>query len=124
MIVLNFMARRELHIIDLYRPFNPPNFLPIELFRYQIETILKSYTDSTLLMGDFNLDWNNEGVHSYPLKKYFRTMNEVLKTKNVNQQLNFPTRSRVVNGVIKESNLYHIFTSSSTSFSKVSFNSL
>jgi exonuclease III len=57
LIILDIKAKSNKRIINIYRPFNPPNGLsPLEFFKYQIDLISIAYNNETILVGDINLD--------------------------------------------------------------------
>ena len=112
MIVIDIKSNKNLRIVNIYRSFNPYNHQsPYDLFKYQIDLIHDAYTNNTILMGDFNLDWNKRGLNNYPFKRYFEYMNDKLSELILIQMVNMPTWSRVINGVIRESVIDHIYIS-------------
>ena len=66
-------------------------------------------------MGDFNLDWSKKDLDSYKFKNYFTDMELATGDLNLMQLVNFPTWSRVVNNIIRESTIDHIYASNPTS---------
>ena len=45
-------------LINIYRSFNPPNVTAKDLFITQCDLIKTAFTNDTIVMGDFNLDYN------------------------------------------------------------------
>ena len=115
LIILDVQSKKDMRVINIYRCFNPQNGRnPFDFFKYQISLIRNSYTDNTVLLGDFNLDWNKKGQMSYSFQRYFEHMDEIMSDFNFVQMINFPTWSRLVNGRLRESVLDHVYTSNPT----------
>ena len=115
LIILDVKSKKDMRVINIYRCFNPQNGRnPFDFFKYQISLIRNSYTDNTVLLGDFNLDWNKKGQMSYSFQRYFEHMDEIMSDFNFVQMINFPTWSRLVNGRLRESVLDHVYTSNPT----------
>ena len=115
-IVIDIKSNKELRIINLYRSFNPPNNAhPKTFFESQLHIIKNALNDNCILLGDFNLDLNMKGIHRYPFKRYFEAMDENLGDFNLLQMVNFNTWSRVVNGVVRESAIDHLYCSDPSS---------
>jgi hypothetical protein len=72
-------------------------------------------TNNCILVGDFNLDCNMKGVHSYAFKNYFRDMDEALGKFNLVQIINTCTWSGQVQEIHRESILEHVYSSYSFS---------
>ena len=116
LIVLDVKANKDIRIINVYRSFNPINYhSPYEFFKYQMDLISEAYnTKNTILLGDFNLDWDKKDLINYPFKRYFEYMDEKLIEKNLVQIVTLPTWSRFVNGNLRESLMDHIYLSDPT----------
>jgi hypothetical protein len=110
-LIIDVKSEKDLRLIDLYRSFNPCGQLsPRQFFAYQLSLIKAAMTNNCILMGDFNLDWNMKGVHSYAFKNYFRDMDEVLGEFNLIQMINTWTWSRLVQDVKRKSTLDHVYS--------------
>ena len=108
-------------IINLYRSFNPPNNLsPRTFFNKQLSLLRLAINKNTILMGDFNLDWAKKELATYPFKSYFEDLDSLLVAVNFTQLVNFPTWSRVVNNVRRESIIDHIYAANPTEISSIS----
>ena len=106
----------------MYRSFNPGGpITPRQFFVYQLSLIKAAMTNNCILMGDFNLDWNLKGVHSYAFKNYFRDMDEVLGEFNLVQLINTWTWSRIVQGVQRQSILDHVYSTNPLSITDLKF---
>ena len=111
LLILDIKTKSTTRIINIYRTFNPlGEESPLNFFKYQIDLIQAAYNKDTLLMGDLNLDWKRKGDFSYPFKNYFSYMDEKMSNFNFIQVVNFPTWSRIVNNVVKESTIDHVYT--------------
>jgi hypothetical protein len=89
------------------------------MFTYQLDLIKNAFNNNTLLLGNFNLDWSKEGMRNYPYDRYFEEMDETLSWLNLVQMVNFPTWSRFVRDVNRESILDHVYTNCPTSISNL-----
>ena len=87
----------------------------MEFFKHQVELIHSAYNDNTIILGDINLDWAKKGQRNYQFQNYFEYMDEKFSDRELMQLVDFPTWSRTVNGVLKESILDHIYTQDPTS---------
>ena len=115
LIVLDVKTNKNLRIINVYRNFNPtPQQSPFDFFKNQVDLISGAYNNNTILLGDFNLDWNKKGLVNYPFKRYFEYMEEKLSNRNLVQIVSLPTWSRFVNGTLRESLIDHIYISDLT----------
>jgi hypothetical protein len=56
-----------------------------------------------------------KGDLNYHFKNYYNYMEERMELHNLIQMVNFPTWSRVVNNVLKESTIDHVYTAKPTS---------
>ena len=110
-VIIDIKSIKNLRIINVYRPFNPLIHVnPRTFFNNQLQIIRNAYTRNTILLGDFNLDWNKKGAHEYAFKNYFNDMSEKLNDVDMIQLVKFPTWSRIVNGVLRESLLDHVYS--------------
>ena len=120
LIILDVKSHRNMRFINIYRPFNPRNGLsPREFFNQQLRVIRRSCTNNTILLGDFNLDWNMKGIRNYAFKNYYDDMEEALSGFDFIQLVEFPKWSRTVNNVVKLSTLDHIYSNSVTDVSSL-----
>ena len=111
-VIVDIKLIKNIRLINVYRPFNPLNNAnPRTFFNNQLQVIHNAYTRNTILLGDFNLDWNKKGAHDYAFKNYFNDMSEKLNNYDMIQLVKFPTWSRIVNGALRESILDHVYSS-------------
>ena len=101
-------------IIIVYRSFSIQNNVSLlNRFTTQIilikNAIISNLTSEAILLGDFNLNHALNHNINYNYKSFFEPLNELTLSLNLTQLINFPTWSRVVNGVTKESILDHIY---------------
>ena len=60
-VIIDINDRIKSRIINIYRAFNPPMGLTQKsLFTKQIETLQNASNTNTIIMGDFNLDYNKK----------------------------------------------------------------
>ena len=52
---------------------------------YQLQLIKLAFTNSTIVLGDFNLDWSRRYDTAYSYKNYYEDMEENLGEFNLNQ---------------------------------------
>jgi hypothetical protein len=78
-------------------------------------------TNNCILMGDFNLDWNLQGLHSYASKNYFRDMDEWFGEFNLVQVINMFTWSQIVQDVQIQSILDHVYSPNPLSIMDLKF---
>jgi hypothetical protein len=87
----------------LCRSFNPSyGVTPCEFFRYQIGLIKGAYNDNMLLLGDFNLDWNNNISPNYAFSHYYEDLNQGVEKLSLTQLVKFTTWFKMVNDVYKD----------------------
>ena len=116
MVVIDVKSNPGLRVITLYRSFNPQNQLqPRDFFKYQLELLKIATHGNTIILGDFNLDWNRKGVHGYQFKNYFSDMDNILAESNLVQLVNFNTWCRIVNSQVRESLIDHVYSSNPAS---------
>jgi hypothetical protein len=116
LVIIDIKCEKNLRVINIYRPFNPQNgYSPRDFFRYQMDLIKQSFTSNTVLLGDFNLDIAKKGAKTYRLRAYFDCIDLALGELNNMQLVDFPTWSRSVNGILRESILDHVYVSDPTS---------
>ena len=106
-------------VVNLYRQFNPPNNLTqVDHFSLHINKIQN--TISTLnsrkikIAGDFNLDDAKRNIIEYRYKNLFKMQNAAFDELNLIQIIEFPTWQRVINNVLKESILDHVYVQDPT----------
>ena len=75
LIVLDLMGSSQVRIINFYRSFSPQHYTSQrDKFTYQLQLIKAALTASTIVLGDFNLDWSRRFDASYAYKNYFEDM--------------------------------------------------
>ena len=113
LIILDLGTRHTTRIINLYRPFNPTSHTEREFFNKQISKLDQIITNNTIILGDFNMDLKRANDPSYSKKFLLEDFNNTLGHHNLNQCCNDYTWNRVINGVVKQSLLDHIYESQS-----------
>ena len=71
------------------------------------------------MLGDFNLNFARKNDVNYLHVKYFDDFDDVLYDKNLIRLMEFPTWSRIVNNVLIESIIDHIYVKYPTLVSEV-----
>jgi hypothetical protein len=110
--IIDIIDKETHRIINVYWSYKPPNGISQrEMFRHQLQIIRAAYINRAILLCNFNLDLNRFEDPSYVLSNYFEEMNTILGDVVLEQLITFPTWSRCVNGVTRESLLDHIYCS-------------
>ena len=110
LIIIDIMGSSQCRIINIYRSFSPQHGVSQrDKFNTQLDLIGLAITPKTIILGDFNLDLAKSKNPDYSLKNYFNDMDSKLTTHHLTQMVDFPTWSRTINGVIKESMIDHIY---------------
>ena len=114
----------SLIFINIYRSFAMQNNIStVERFKTQVqiikETILKFPKHQSIITGDFNLNYSLVNNSHYNYKNYFDILNETVSCCNLTQIVKFPTWSRTINNITKESILDHIYINDITKFVNV-----
>ena len=79
LIIIDLEGDTKARIINIYRSFTQQhNLSQRDKFRYQLGLIRTAFTRSTIILGDFNLDWNKHYDMSYSHSNYFHDMEELL----------------------------------------------
>ena len=102
-VIIDIIEPSNLRIINIYRSFNPPTpHTPRSFFSYQISLVKAACTSSSIVLGDFNLDWRMKGIHSYHFKNYFRELDTELADFNLTQIVKTTTWTRLVGNEFRE----------------------
>ena len=119
LVIIDIKSKRELRLITIYRPFNPPDGShPKDFFNGQLNLIKSAMTSNTILLGDFNLDWNKKNSQNYQFNNYLDLLEEKLEDTGLVQIVEGPTWSRMVNGILRESIIDHIYINDTALFSE------
>ena len=111
-------------IINCYRLFNPPNNRSqTEHFALQLNLIDKIAANTSgrklIIAGDFNLDNDNRYSTSYRYKNLFEIQNTIFDRHHLIQIIEFPTWHRVINNVLKQSVIDHVYVKDPTDISNI-----
>ena len=121
-VVIDIITDKKFRIINLYRSFRPQGGLsPDELFKSQLGVLKNALSPNCLILGDFNLDAGMEFRLDYPRKATFNYLTDFVNQNNLSQLVNFPTWSRTINGIKKESLLDHVYANDTSFVSCVYF---
>ena len=70
-IILDLEGDSKTRLINIYRSFSPQhNISQRDKFCYQLGLINLAFTNSTIVLGDFNLDWGKRFDTAYSHKNY------------------------------------------------------
>ena len=108
MVVIDILGSPLTRIINLYRPFNPRQLPEQTFFCNQITKLDELIINNTIILGDFNLDLNEEFADSYTRRSYFNLMKNILGHHGLSQLVEEDTWSRTVNGVKLSSRIDHV----------------
>ena len=75
--------------------------------------------NETLIMGDFNIDFNKRYAVDYVHRCLFDDFDVALSNFGLEQLIDFVTWSRLVNNVYKSSLLDHVYSTDCTSISYI-----
>ena len=103
-IILDVGIISTTRIISIYRTFKPQdNSSPRENFRNQLNVINAATTNSTILLGDFNLDDHRRFQVDYAQRMLFQDFEEILGHHHFIQHVKEPTWERVIENQTKNS---------------------
>ena len=75
LLILDLVGWNPVQLINVYRSFSlQHNINQRDKFTIQLQLIKAAYTPTTIILGDFNLDWNKKFDASYAYKNYFEDM--------------------------------------------------
>ena len=110
LVIIDVLSHKPIRIINVYRSFRPQGGIsPEAFFLAQLDVIKKALTKNCFVMGDFNLDVNKEARSDYAYKVPFSHLSDFVTDNNLIQLIDFPTWSRTINGIRKESILDHVY---------------
>ena len=75
--------KNKKRVINIYRSFNPNGEPAKDLFIRQLDLIHAAFNDSTVIMGDFNLDYTKRHNVNYDRKNYFELFETKLNDLNL-----------------------------------------
>ena len=120
LVVIDLNDKHNTRIINIYRPFNPKNLNQKHFFDAQLEFIKLNCNSNTIIMGDFNLDHSKKHDINYSHKHYFSSLNDTFEPLNLHQIVTFNTWSRVINNLVCNSILDHIYLKDVTRITNLS----
>ena len=95
-------------IINIYRSFNPNGESAKDLYVRKISLIKNALNNDTVIMGDFNIDYNRWFDMNYQKRDYFEMLEEKLGELHLMQLVTFDTWSSLVGLVLRSYLLDHI----------------
>ena len=72
-------------------------------------SIINSSHHEIILLGDFNLDFDSKNLITYRFKNYFNALDTLTDQFNLSQLITTPTWQHIINGILKESVLDHVY---------------
>ena len=125
LIIIDLLGSSKCKIINVYRKFSPQNGVSQRVkFNLQLDLINSALSPESILVGDFNLDLAKRLNTNYSLKNYFIDMDSKLSDHHLAQLVDFPTWSRTLNGVIKESKIDYMYVSNPYQISNLDHTSI
>ena len=122
LIIIDIQGEKSIRLINLYRSHKPrDNFTPREKFANQLTCIQNASTENMIVTGDFNLDYAKYHELDYVNKNLCDDLINYFDPMSFIQLINFPTWSRIVQNILKESTLDHIYTNDSTLVENITF---
>ena len=104
--------KKKIQLASIYRTFKlTSNRTHKEEFISQLDD-LKNFLRNgkeSIVLGDFNLDYNKKGLLSYNHHAMFGLLEELENEMNLAQMVKFNTWRRIVNGDLKTSLLDHVY---------------
>ena len=121
-IIIDIGSKEVTRIISVYRTFKPQDMsTPRENFKKQLQLINSVTTNSTILLGDMNLDERKRHRIDYCQRQLFEDFEEILGHHQFTQHVREHTWERVVLNQVKNSIIDHIYSTDSTMVSGISY---
>ena len=113
-LIIDFETHIRYRLINLYRVFNPQNGrTQTENFEAQLAKIEIAINNdcnrNVVVVGDFNLDDSRRYSINYHNHGLFSKLRDIFDPMGLEQQISFPTWERLVNNVLKNSILDHLY---------------
>ena len=109
------MVESKLRVINIYRSFSPQGGESQQTkFKDQITTVRNAVCEKFIILGDFNLDYSFKNDVNYRYSNMFNDFESFIDNNNLIQMVEFPTWSRIINNVLRESILDHIYVKDPT----------
>jgi hypothetical protein len=84
LVIVDIMLVKVVRVITIYRSFSPLNNLtPFDFFMKQLIIIKDNIVPNTILLGDFNLDFEMQYEQDYSHKRYFEELNSIISQYNL-----------------------------------------
>ena len=72
LVVIDILDNKHTRLINIYRSFNPQESIsPREKFKQQLELIRLAMTHETIILGDFNIDFNKRFTVDFVHRRLF-----------------------------------------------------
>ena len=114
-IVIIDLVESKLRVINIYRSFSPQGGESQHTkFKDQITTVRNAVCEKFIILGDFNLDYSFKNDVNYRYSNMFNDFDSLFDNINLIQMVELPTWSRIINNVLRESILDHIYVKDPT----------
>ena len=125
LVIIDVQLQTPVQIICLYRIFNPPgNFTQHSYFTSQLQLIKVAAErrghKKLIILGDFNLNEAMKYNNDYSHKSYYDEIISVFYPMGLVQLVEFETRRRIVNGILRTLILDHVYTDDVTLIEELS----
>ena len=115
LMIIDVETKPTTRLISIYRTFNPQDGSTArEHFRKQLRVINETKINSTVLIGDFNLDESKRHQINYSQRLLFQDFEEINGHHQFTQLVTEPTWERQIEGRLKNSTIDHIYTTDET----------
>ena len=115
LVIIDLMLNKPYRLINLYRVFSPQNNVTQkDFFTNQLQCITNANCKNLIISGDMNLDDSKRNDIGYHNKNLFDLLLEAFEPLNLIQLTTFYTWSRMINNVLKNSILDHVYTNNVT----------
>ena len=115
LVIIDLMLNKPYRLINLYRVFSPQNNVTQkDFFANQLQCITNANCKNLIISGDMNLDDSKRNDIGYHNKNLFDLLLEAFEPLNLIQLTTFYTWSRMINNVLKNSILDHVYTNNVT----------
>ena len=84
--IIDLAGAINIRLINIYCSYSPQYGIgQREKFNDQLDHIARAWTPSTIILGDFNLDWAKRHYQNYALKNVFNDMDDKIGNLNLIQ---------------------------------------
>ena len=115
LIIIDVTGETNLRVINVYRTFaTQAGESQQSKFKYQLSILRKATDVKFIMLGDFNLDYSMKNDINYEYENLYNDFDNAFIGVNLIQMVEFSTWSRIINNVVRESILDHIYVTDPT----------